>query len=194
MTHARRAYHQVVNKYRCPSTHPKGLAAVPFLETLLSVNSEKLCVCSPFSSSSSKQVTVNHFSISPDQPGCLELISLWTGQKFWKCHNFYCLCLQKAIRTARQDENVVVALLVPAYSCWTNKLTSKARGCINTELNSQLKWPLGRGTDCCCYYLKSLHYKSIGKLHKSIQVRARQVNTPIYSLLALPATISGLHS
>lgn len=80
MTHASRSYHQVVNKYRCLSTHPQGLAAVPFLETLLSVNSEKLCVCSPFPNSCNKQgeVTVNHFSISPEQPGCLELISLWT--------------------------------------------------------------------------------------------------------------------
>lgn len=38
---------------------------------------------------------------------------------------------------------------------------SKACGCTNIELTSQLKWPLGRGTDCCCYYLKSLHYKSV---------------------------------
>lgn len=80
MTHASRDYLLVVNKYRCPSTHPQGLAAVPFLETLLSVNSEKLCVCSPFPSSPSKQgeVTGNHFSVSPGQANCLKLISLWT--------------------------------------------------------------------------------------------------------------------
>lgn len=78
MTHASRGYLQVVNKQRCPSTHPRGLA-VPILETLLSLNSEKLCVCSPFPSSPSKQgeVIVNHFSISPEQADCLELISLW---------------------------------------------------------------------------------------------------------------------
>lgn len=80
MTHASRGYLQVVNKYRCPSTHPRGLAAVPLLETLLSVNSEKVCICSPFLSSPNKQseVIYNHFIVSLEQADCLELISLWT--------------------------------------------------------------------------------------------------------------------
>lgn len=142
MTQGSRGYLQVVNKYRRPSTHPRGLAAVPFLKTLLSVNSEKLCVCSPFPRSPNKQgeAIVNHFSVSPEQADCLEFISLWTEVSEM---SQLPLPLQEAIRTMRQDENAVVALLIPADCCWTNKLTSKrlltrARHVVALTLSSPL--------------------------------------------------------
>lgn len=70
---------------------------------------------------------VNHSSISPNQVDCLRLVSLWT--EVFRNATFSVASVLRSEESnqdkeIRQDENAVIALLLPAYSCWINKLTS----------------------------------------------------------------------
>ena len=70
---------------------------------------------------------VSNSSISSDQVDCLRLVSLWTS-----VFRNATISVASVLRSEesnqdkeiRQDENAVIALLLPAYSCWTNKLIS----------------------------------------------------------------------
>lgn len=65
--------------------------------------------------------------ISPDQVDCLRLVSLWT--EVLRIATISVASVlgseeRKQDKEIWQDENAVIDLLLPAYSCWTNKLTS----------------------------------------------------------------------